>query len=224
MEEGGGPCQQAMGLLPRRHGAACFFPLFWAASPALALSVGSWLNEAAAVVERGGVYVKPSFLSADEVRRLRSDAHALLAAGRFRSSGLTKTSQVSERSGSHFSARAGDRSLCSLNYDDGFVSGLNPVVEDLGGDIVARKALAARVEEVRLGLAEACLSTRPSLGSDGLGHEAAYSIYGPGAFLERHLDEVSLDKVVREGSERGNKGKTMRVFARPDSPLLSTTS
>ena len=80
-----------------------------------------------------------------------------------------------------------------------------------------RAVLAARVEEGRLGLAEACLSTRLSLGSDGLGHEAAYSIYGPGAFLERHLDEVSLDKVVREGSERGNKGKTMRVFARPDS-------
>ena len=52
-----------------------------------ALLLSSWVGEAAAAVERGEVYVKPDFLSPAEVKRLRSDAQGLLAAGRFRDSG-----------------------------------------------------------------------------------------------------------------------------------------
>ena len=87
----------------------------------------------------------------------------------------------------------------SSSSGSGSGSGSSNNVLELGGDAAARAELSRRVEGVREALAAAMAATRPTLaeGSPRLGHEAAYSVYRPGASLKRRTLIKLLVSFVR---------------------------
>ena len=140
-------------------------------------------KSAAEALSLGQVVTVRNFVSPALVERLRADALGLQ--NDFQASGLTNTASKDKQG---FSGNK-DRLLFPLLYgrDLRFMQGPEGAHVRVGGDEGARAELFSYVDSLRRELA--LQLERPTMSEEGLEHEVSYSIYGPGAFLARHLDE-----------------------------------
>ena len=171
-------------------------------------------------LHRGLPYVQENFIDESEVVKLRNYMASLENEGLFKTVGLANRQR--DTSGQTFGSS--DRKVAALDS----IYKMNEQVDSL-------RDISFKVNEMRNALS--MLLKRPTLTSTQANHECYFSIYQPGAFLKRHLDEHHEALKGRTGytspsrrsiswliylSDENTQGGELRVF--PQKEFIASSS